>query len=74
MSKTGLTNHVRQLRLYPPKLTQQELADQLGVTRQTIIAIENGRYAPSLALALKIARLMEKPVEEIFLLEDQASS
>ncbi|MBL4785627.1 MAG: helix-turn-helix transcriptional regulator [Cohaesibacteraceae bacterium] len=74
MSKAGLINHVRQLRLYPPKLTQQELADQLGVTRQTIIAIENGRYAPSLALALKIARLMEKPVEEIFLLEDQASS
>lgn len=66
MTESKITNNLRLLRKSPPKMTQQELADALHVSRQTIIAIENGRYAPSLALALKIAKLMQRPVEEIF--------
>lgn len=50
-------------------LTQEELAKILGVTRQTIIAIEKGNYTPSVLLALKIARFLKKPVESIFKLE-----
>jgi putative transcriptional regulator len=47
-------------------MTQQQLADQIGCTRQTIIMLEQGRYVPSLALALKIAQVFDKAVEEIF--------
>lgn len=47
-------------------LSQQELADRLGVSRQTIISIEKGRYSPSLALAFAIARVFSSPVEGIF--------
>jgi putative transcriptional regulator len=52
--------------------SQQDLADQLGVSRQTINAIETEKYDPSLPLALKVARLFERPVEEIFTLDDFA--
>ena len=52
------------------KMTQQQLADAIGVSRQTINAIESGKFVPSTVLALKVARLFEKPVEEIFTLED----
>ena len=52
-------------------VTQEELAGALGVTRQTIIAIERGRYAPSVALALKIARYFKQPVETIFTLRHE---
>jgi len=51
-------------------MTQQSLADQVGVTRQTIIALEAQGYAPSLALALRIAQLFEKSVEEVFWIEE----
>lgn len=51
-------------------LRQEDLANALGVTRQTIIAIENDKYDPSLPLALKIAKLLNRPVEEIFFLEE----
>ncbi len=54
------------------EITQEELAAALGVTRQTIIAIEKGKYDPSLPLALRIARFFEAPVEEIFLDEPAA--
>lgn len=50
-------------------ITQEELAQAVGVTRQTIIAIEKGNYTPSVLLALKIARFFKKPVEEIFIYE-----
>ena len=50
-------------------LRQEDMAQQLGVTRQTIIAIENDKYNPTLELAMKIARLLGRPVEEIFFLE-----
>lgn len=51
-------------------ITQQELADAVGVSRQTIVAIEKGRFLPSTLLALKISRYFSKPVEHIFILEE----
>ena len=53
------------------RMTQQQLADTIGVSRQTINAIESGKFVPSTVLALKMANVFEKPVEEIFLLEDE---
>ena len=52
------------------RITQQQLAEQIGVARQTINAIEANKYVPSTVLALKIARVFSKPVETIFILED----
>lgn len=52
------------------RMTQQQLADAVGVSRQTVNAIETGRFVPSTVLALKIARLFHKAVEEVFQLED----
>ena len=52
------------------RMTQQQLADAIGVSRQTVNAIESGRFIPSTVLALKVARLFGKPVEEVFLLEE----
>lgn len=60
-----IENSVQKLRIQK-KLTQQELADAVGVTRQTIIAIEKGSYIPSLLLALNIAKVFKKSVESIF--------
>jgi len=51
-------------------MRQEDMADLLGVTRQTIIAVENGKYNPSLELALKISKLLRMPVEEIFWLDN----
>ena len=51
-------------------MTQQDLADRVGVTRQTIIALEGGAYTPSLALALRLARVFGKPTDEIFQLDE----
>lgn len=51
-------------------LRQEDMANQVGVTRQTIIAIENNKYNPTLELAMKIAKLFQTPVEDIFTLED----
>jgi putative transcriptional regulator len=62
-----MTNSVRELR-GALNLTQADLAERLGVSRQTVNAIETGKYDPSLPLAIKIARIFEKPVEEIFTL------
>lgn len=53
------------------KITQEELADSLGVTRQTIISLENGRYNASLQLAFKIARFFNRNIEEVFLFEEE---
>jgi putative transcriptional regulator len=55
-------------------LTQEELAERLGVTRQTVISIEKGNYTPSVLLAIKIATLFECPVEEIFSIVCQKKS
>lgn len=72
MSKNDLSNHIRRLRFDNGEMTQQELANRVGVTRQTIIAIEAGKYGPSLGLAFRIARAFDKGVEEVFFLEDKS--
>ena len=72
MAENRLRNQVRRLRFEHGEMTQQQLADKAGVTRQTIIAIEAGKYAPSLGLAFRIARAFDKGVEEVFFLEDES--
>jgi putative transcriptional regulator len=66
MAKTRITNDIRRLRFEHDEMTQAELARRAGCTRQTIIAIEAGKYAPSLELAFRIARAFERRVEEVF--------
>lgn len=69
MSRVPVENTLRALREADPFMSQQALGDALGVSRQTIIAIEGGRYAPSLELALRIAAYFERAVEDIFSLK-----
>jgi putative transcriptional regulator len=69
MPKARISNTVRALRFQHDEMTQQELADRIGCTRQTIIMLEQGRYVPSLALALRIAQTFSTPLEAIFTLE-----
>jgi len=69
--KTRITNKIRILRFLANEMTQQQLADSVGVTRQTILAVENGKYSPSLELAFAIARVFDKSVEEVFAFEDE---
>lgn len=64
-----MTNNLRVERAML-RMTQQQLAEAVGVSRQTINAIETKKYVPSAVLALKIARVFGKPVEEVFRLED----
>lgn len=66
MSGTPVGNDIRRLRFERGEMTQQALADACGVTRQTIIALEAGRYAPSLELAFRIARALGAGVEDVF--------
>lgn len=61
-----LTNRIRRLRFDHGEMTQQALADRVGVTRQTIIALEAGRYVPSLLLAFRLARAFGVGVEDVF--------
>jgi putative transcriptional regulator len=65
-SKPSVTNRIRQLRFARGEMTQQQLADAAGVTRQTIIALEAGRYVPSLLLAFRIAQALGVGIEEVF--------
>lgn len=65
-----MINKVHELRKQH-KITQESLANMVGVTRQTIISIENGKYQASLLLALKIAQIFKMPLEEIFILEER---
>ena len=53
------------------RMTQQQLAEAIGVSRQTINAVESGKFVPSTVLALKMAHVFEKPVEDIFMLDDE---
>jgi putative transcriptional regulator len=66
MKDTNISNTIRTLRFMANEMTQQELADQVNVTRQTIASIEKGKYSPSLELAFKIALVFNKPLEEVF--------
>jgi putative transcriptional regulator len=63
---TKVTNAIRALRFANGEMTQADLADRIGVTRQTIIAIEQGRYSPSLEMAFRIARVFDVPLDDVF--------
>lgn len=69
MPKANIKNEIRRLRFEKGEMTQQELADRTGCTRQTIIMLEQGRYVPSLALALRIAYAFGISVDDIFTLD-----
>lgn len=66
MPKARIGNHIRRLRFEYGEMTQQELADKVGCTRQTIIVLEKERYVPSLSLAFEIARAFNRNIEEVF--------
>ena len=68
--KANISNEIRRLRFEAGELTQREVAERVGCTRQTIVLLERGRYVPSLALAFRIARLFGKTVDEVFRLEE----
>ena len=70
MRTSSVSNQIRALREADPRQSQQALADAVGVSRQTIIAIESGRYTPSLDLALRLARHFDMTVEQIFTLNE----
>jgi putative transcriptional regulator len=66
MGKSRVSNNIRTLRFHNEEMTQQQLADKAGVTRQTIIAIERAKYSPSLELAFRIALAFNVKLEEVF--------
>lgn len=66
-----ISNNIRRLRFEHDEMTQKELAERVGVTRQTIVAIENAKYSPSLELAFRIARVFNLTVEDVFTFEDE---
>ena len=67
----SITNNIRKLRFHADEMTQQELADKTGVTRQTIVAIENGKYYPTLELAFRIAHIFNTELEAVFIFKGQ---
>ena len=66
MGKTSIRNNIRRLRFEANEMTQAELAEKVGVTRQTINAIEAAKYSPTLELAFKIAKVFDVPLDEVF--------
>ncbi len=66
LKATQITNSIRALRFKNNEMTQAELADRIGMTRQTIIAIEQGKYSPSLEIAFQIARIFRVKLEDVF--------
>lgn len=72
-SKTNIRNQIRTLRFHHGEMTQQELADQISVTRQTVNAIEGGKYSPSLEVAFRMAAVFDVPLEEVFQYEPDES-
>jgi putative transcriptional regulator len=73
MDEWSIRNNIRKLRFHHDEMTQQQLAEIVKVTRQTIVAIEKGKYSPSLDLAFRIARAFDVPLEEVFFLEENTS-
>jgi putative transcriptional regulator len=69
MAKALINNNIRKLRFFADEMTQQELADKTGVSRQTIVAIENGKYFPTLELAFRIAHTFKVSLDEVFTFE-----
>jgi putative transcriptional regulator len=70
-TKFTINNNIRKLRFEHNEMTQQQLAEKAGVTRQTIVAIESAKYSPSLELAFRIALVFNTPIEEVFFIEEQ---
>ena len=70
MPKAEISNRIRRLRFDHSEMTQQELADLVGCTRQTVIALEAGKYVPSLSLAFQVAKVFGVPVEDVFQYEE----
>ena len=68
---TRVSNNIRALRFAHDEMTQADLADRIGVTRQTVIAIEQGRYSPSLEMAFQIARVFGVPLDDVFQYPDE---
>lgn len=66
MARSIVQNNIRRLRFEAGEMTQQELADEARVSRQTIVAIEKGNYSPSLELAFRLAHIFQTPLEEVF--------
>jgi putative transcriptional regulator len=66
MGNSIINNNIRRWRFNADEMTQQQLADEVGVSRQTIVAIEKGNYSPSLELAFRFAHIFKTPLEEIF--------
>lgn len=73
MAKTRITNSIRRLRFEHGEMTQQALAERIGLTRQTVNAIELGKYSPSLEAAFRIAGVFGVPVTEVFACDEEAS-
>ena len=73
MAKTRITNSIRRLRFEHGEMTQQALADQVGLTRQTVNAIELGKYSPSLEAAFRIAEVFGVPLTEVFAYDAEAT-
>lgn len=71
--KLEITNNIRTLRFFAHEMTQQELAEKAGVSRQTIIAVEAGKYSPSLELAFRIADAFGVPITEVFAINKKES-
>ena len=71
---TRVTNDIRALRFAAGEMTQADLADRIGVTRQTVIAIEQGKYSPTLEIAFQIARVFAVPLEAVFQYPNGAAS
>ena len=65
-----IENRIRRLRFDHDEMTQEELADKAGCTRQTVIALEQNKYVPSIELAFRIARAFDVPLEEVFQYDD----
>jgi putative transcriptional regulator len=71
VGKYHVRNNIRKLRFHHAEMTQEQLAEKVGVTRQTIIAIESAKYAPSLELAFRIALVFGVPLQEVFSYEPE---
>jgi putative transcriptional regulator len=74
MGKTNIQNKIRTLRFFNDEMTQQTLAEKVGVTRQTIIALEQEKYSPSLELAFRIAHAFGVPLHEVFSFDPESNT
>jgi putative transcriptional regulator len=71
MEQNRIRNNIRKMRFLHGEMTQQELADKVGVTRQTIISMEKDKYSPSLELAFRVALAFDEPLDEVFSYEPE---